>query len=64
MTRGLFEREAYSNGGLFQNVGLHGGLFEYGDLIGTGGLNEDFYGIYLDFWDCNKKVFSYLKKIM
>ena len=23
-------------GGLFQNLGLHGGLFEYGGLIGTG----------------------------
>ena len=28
-------------GGLFQNLGLHGGLFEYGGLIGTVGLNED-----------------------
>ena len=28
-------------GGLFQNLGLHGGIFEYGGLIGTGGLNED-----------------------
>ena len=28
-------------GDLFQNLGLHGGLFEYGGLIGTGGLNED-----------------------
>ena len=28
-------------GGLFQNLGLHGSLFEYGGLIGTGGLNED-----------------------
>ena len=36
MTGGLFQRGLVRTGGLFQNLGQHGGLFEYGGLIGTG----------------------------
>ena len=46
-------------GGLFQNLGLHGGLFEYGGLIGTGGLNEDLRYIYL----LHIYIYIFVKKI-
>ena len=46
-------------GDLFQNLGLHGGLFEYGGLIGTGGLNED-----LRYWYSDQKIFMTVKKYL
>ena len=41
MTGGLFEQGAYSNEGLISKFRAIRGLFEYGGLIGTEGLNED-----------------------
>ena len=53
MTRGLIR-----TGGLFQILGLHGVLFEYG-LIGIWGLNEDLW-----YWNLLMKVLQICLKTL